>query len=459
MKLTTKTKTLAIKFLFAVCGLSVFARSESVLLQTQMFTKCFALGDKFYPIASCTIFVPGILVQIFQVFFGTMIDRKYGTYAATKIRLTVAVIGSTIVLGALIIGSYYYMELTANYTFIFTLLVFLGLGISISFGSFVQIVSLFPSHLHPYFFIGTYSPFFIFAPVNIAIGDLCVRDIEYQWATRWNSVLVYYILAIMITIAGLLCFFGVMKHPYGRYLIELKDKQLHQEIDMTNLEEDQNDVLFNEGSSRSVQYSLSSRYSSEAVEDEEEEEEDLDNFGESEALISSSGNSHQPFHSLSIFGIALKCYGLLFSQIITTVASSLVAALYIKVKPTKYSDLPTLLIYDYYICGAIGIFLTSFASLRKLFSQFALLILSCARVIIIPLMILYKDHKLPQNDVVLIAVNSVQMLVSGFVFALCFSKAATMFQSKPMCAEASSLVNFAYYLSMAIGLGISLAIV
>lgn len=55
-----------LKLLFFICGLSTFARSESVLMQTQMYTKCFDLGTTFYPSASSAIFMPGILIQLVQ---------------------------------------------------------------------------------------------------------------------------------------------------------------------------------------------------------------------------------------------------------------------------------------------------------------------------------------------------------------------------------------------------------
>jgi hypothetical protein len=59
--------------------------------------------------------------------------------------------------------------------FVYLLLAIMGLGISVSFGCFVQISSMFPPELHAFFFFGNYAPFFIFAPVNVGIGDLCEK--------------------------------------------------------------------------------------------------------------------------------------------------------------------------------------------------------------------------------------------------------------------------------------------
>ena len=55
-----------LKLMFFICGLSTFARSESILMQTQMYAKCFGLGSTFYPSASSAMFMPGILIQLVQ---------------------------------------------------------------------------------------------------------------------------------------------------------------------------------------------------------------------------------------------------------------------------------------------------------------------------------------------------------------------------------------------------------
>lgn len=73
----------------------------------------------------------------------------------------------------MIVAAYHSPQMRDNRMFIYSLLAVMGIGISITFGAFVQIVTMFPPSLHPFFFMGTYAPFFIFAPVNVGIGDLC----------------------------------------------------------------------------------------------------------------------------------------------------------------------------------------------------------------------------------------------------------------------------------------------
>ena len=79
-----------LKLLFFICGLSTFARSEAVLMQTSMYAKCFHLGPNFYAAASSAIFIPGILVQVIQTKWDRYFDRKYGTYKAAAFRIVLS---------------------------------------------------------------------------------------------------------------------------------------------------------------------------------------------------------------------------------------------------------------------------------------------------------------------------------------------------------------------------------
>lgn len=46
------------------------------------------------------------------------------------------------------------------------------------------------------------------------------------WELRWNSILVYYIVAAVITLAGLICFYGIAFHPVGKQMFRHKDEEL-----------------------------------------------------------------------------------------------------------------------------------------------------------------------------------------------------------------------------------------
>lgn len=79
-----------LKLLFFICGLSVFARSEALFMQTQMYAKCFGLGPNFYAAASSALFMPGIVVQMIQTKYDRHLDRKFGTYRAAAYRIVLA---------------------------------------------------------------------------------------------------------------------------------------------------------------------------------------------------------------------------------------------------------------------------------------------------------------------------------------------------------------------------------
>eukprot|EP00043_Microstomoeca_roanoka_P018901 m.206408 g.206408 ORF g.206408 m.206408 type:complete len:429 (-) comp16907_c1_seq2:242-1528(-) len=420
------SKSAALKLLFVICGLSVFARSESVFMQTQMYSKCFGLGDRFYALASCAMFMPGILVQIMQHSVDPYQDRKYGTRRASSYRLVIAVLGSLAALIGLILGSFENMSLEDSPAFIYLLLAILGIGISISFGSFVQIVTMFPPDLHPFFFIGTYSPFLIFAPINVAVKDLCVKEDE-EWRTRWHSVIVYYFLAVFLTLAGLMCYFGIAKHPLGKLFFSRKDLEL--------------------------------RAAQAAFDPDTDVDYEFRNGGERRGLLNSSSvNSAFASKHITNWEMVRLCWKEIATQLIMTVCSTLVASLYIKFNPTTYDDLPTLLQYDYYICGAIGIFITSFGRIRKYLTSNVLLIVCIIRLAVVPLAIVYAQDLLPRSDAAVLVVNSLQMFVGGAAFSLCFSNASSQFTAKPDRTKASTVMNICYYLAMAVALGISLAL-
>lgn len=49
---------------------------------------------------------------------------------------------------------------------------------------------------------------------------------EPDWHLRWHSICVYYIVACIITLAGLMCFYGIARHPFGKQMFEHKDQEL-----------------------------------------------------------------------------------------------------------------------------------------------------------------------------------------------------------------------------------------
>jgi hypothetical protein len=60
-------------------------------MQTQMYARCFELGDHFYPAASAALFLPGILIQLIQSRYDKLFDRKYTTYRAANARILLSI--------------------------------------------------------------------------------------------------------------------------------------------------------------------------------------------------------------------------------------------------------------------------------------------------------------------------------------------------------------------------------
>jgi hypothetical protein len=252
-------------------------------------------------------------------------------------------------------------HLQDNVVFVYILLGIMGIGISISFGCFVQIVSMFPPQLHPFFFFGTYSPFFIFAPVNVAVGDLCVEvdpvpgtdPKAEEWHLRWDSIWVYYVVAMAMSLAGVFCFFGIASHPKGLALFRKKDVELRDKFQKSLVGVNQ---------------------------------------VEQAPLLAMASPRSQGEADMS----TLQCLGKIrlevFSQCIVTLCSTIIAAEYIDFKPSHFADLPTILLYDYYIFASAGIVLTSWKPVRVFMSSRTLLIIALLRVAFVPLAILYSDQ-------------------------------------------------------------------
>lgn len=419
------TVSWTLRFLFFLCGVSTFARSEVVLMQTQMYAECFGLGEYFYALASISIFMPGILVQMLQSKFDARLDQHFGTARSATWRIMLAYLVSLTALIVLVIMTRVNTNLQSSAPFVYFLLSIMGLGISVSFGTYTQIVSMFPPELHPLFFFGTYAPFFVFAPVNIAVGNLCEKNND-VWSLRWDSIDIYYTVGVALSIAGVLSFLGVVRYPKSRLLFDRKDAELRARshhrfvipVEQDNLED-----------STGAQLNLS--VARKAVFDE---------------------------LSLHLRDYLRLLWQESLTQVLVTICSTLLAALYIDFKPTHFENLPTILMYDYYICTSLGVVMTSWLPFRRLFTPSRILILAALRLALVPFAVMAIRGIIGTNDYVLLAINSVQMWLAGIIFSLSFSLASDKFRSKPARTRASTIMNVVYYVAMAIGMGVSFAL-
>jgi hypothetical protein len=90
-----------------LCGMGVFARCEGFLLQTQvrcfcmhvcgahstqLFGQCLGYGLGYYAQANAVLFLPGVVVLIFQSKFDPILDSKFGTLRCNFYRLLITTI-------------------------------------------------------------------------------------------------------------------------------------------------------------------------------------------------------------------------------------------------------------------------------------------------------------------------------------------------------------------------------
>jgi len=233
-------------------GMSAFPITETLLLQTAMFTSCWGWGG-YYGLATVTLFLPGLFIQLAQNRWDQGFDRDYGTRKMGCFRLG---IGHGLQIAALgvFLGSLHDMEVghtsTAHTMLLVLTFVVIGLGCSIVYGACAQIISIFPCRYHPYFFVGTYSVSVIIAPFNVAIGALynhadlapaALRNLtsgqlkEYQCegghGLMWDKIALYYTVGVVFEVVGVvafvvLCFFTAE----GEATLAAKDDSLRSSV-------------------------------------------------------------------------------------------------------------------------------------------------------------------------------------------------------------------------------------
>ena len=62
-----------------------------------------------------------------------------------------------------------------SHPLLFAVLVIVGLCTSVTFSSAASVIALLPDRFHYFFFMGTYCPFIVYLPLNVATGNLCYQ--------------------------------------------------------------------------------------------------------------------------------------------------------------------------------------------------------------------------------------------------------------------------------------------
>ena len=185
-------------------GVSAFPVTETLLLQTVLFSSCFLWGDRFYYCATLALFLPGFAVQLVQHRRDAEIEHLVSSRRFGLLRL---LFGHSLQLAVLALFFWLLWDApetwAGNDVFLGLSLVVVGVCCAIVYGTCAQTVSLFPSEYHPFFFVGTYSVSWMIAPLNVATGELCDT---HSGGARWQSVVLYYSAGAVFQLLGLAAF-------------------------------------------------------------------------------------------------------------------------------------------------------------------------------------------------------------------------------------------------------------
>lgn len=151
----TKRASGAVKLCMLALGVSAFPICETLLLQTTMFATCFRWGARFYGGSTLALFLPGFAVQVLQNRRDAAAELIVGSRLFALLRLVVGHSAQIAVLAlffALLHGDPSRWE--GNDVFLATSFLVIGCCCAIVYGTCAQTVSLFPSEVHPWFFVG-----------------------------------------------------------------------------------------------------------------------------------------------------------------------------------------------------------------------------------------------------------------------------------------------------------------
>lgn len=145
----------AVKLCMLALGVSAFPVCETLLLQTTMFDKCFRWGPRFYGGSTLALFLPGFAVQVLQNRRDAAAELIVGSRLFALVRLMVGHALQMAVLAlffVLLHGDPSRWEGNDNFLAISFLVI--GCCCAVVYGTSAQTVSLFPSEVHPWFFVG-----------------------------------------------------------------------------------------------------------------------------------------------------------------------------------------------------------------------------------------------------------------------------------------------------------------
>ena len=150
-----------LSFSLLFMGMSAFPVTETLLLQTAMFTRCFD-WEAYYGLGTVSLFLPGLAVQLLQNKYDQAWALRKGSRRNAFRQVVAGHCVQILALGVFLVVLHLQSEapqqaVPGQSLLMMCTFVTIGLGCSVVYGTCAQLVALFSEALHPFFFVGTYS--------------------------------------------------------------------------------------------------------------------------------------------------------------------------------------------------------------------------------------------------------------------------------------------------------------
>lgn len=435
-----------------VMGMSAFPLTETLLLQTSMYTKCFQWPG-FYGLATVLLFLPGLLVQMMQNRWDKQIDTRFGAKITTSFRLVLGHCVQLASVAGFLFGLYALggQENASLDVLLAVSFVVIGLGCASVYGTSAQLISIFPAKFHAAFFIGTYSVSVVLAPVNATLGELFELNpglnttdeahgirltMDDRCYVNWHSVSVFYAAGGLFNVGGLLAF-SVLSCFTRAGSDALWDK----------------DATLQREASEEAQHEWS-----EAVKTLEGQED------------SDGSNSGAEPSGSSLLSIWVRCSGIGATMTLTLAENLLVCSQYESLPsmgqlPGSWPGIGTVMLYSFYAAQAVGAITVMLPSVERLLTPNRLVLLSLLRIPGVIAIFVYNrtdvdkvqaGEALFHSDWQVFWAYFIFMWLGGIIFSQCFSAANNLFEEASDKSVAATVMNVLYFAAVC---GVSISIV
>ena len=421
-------------------GAASFVTSEMLLLQTELFTKCFNFQD-YFGLALATLFLPGLIVQLLQNRYDESFNRTYGTRAATLLRL---VVGQVMILIPLFV---FFQQLYRHHptplpptlpsvTVLVLCFTSIGFGCAFVYGSSSQIVALVPTQYHSFFFIGLYLNSLIMAPTNSIIGQLfTIRD-HHCTAVYWDRIVQFYGISSVVNVLGVLSFLVLCywtKTGKSAVLgVVVENTEVALDADADQIENSAVDDVVGVP----MHFVLS-------------------------AVSPTPTEREHGVEKTSVSSIWCRLFYVGLAMLLCLMENILVSNEYHKLPVSgELMALPTIMMYSFYISMCVGSMASSFQWMQKHVNTTVLLTLATIRLPGVVCVFWYADLNVNQvrngtavvnpGDYGVLVFGSLYIVVGGLIFCRSFSIATELFVLPKEKAIAATVMNVLYFMGIGV---------